>query len=490
MTTHPTKHHNRGLAADRLGLKAPARCGLFCCTAAAILVLMSFHHSLVQGQDDWAAAMHAINPAIETSFEIDEERVLAAGIRKLSGKHLDLYTDVREPAIVDELIPVFDLAVEQWRDYFSVKSKQTERWRLRAFLIADPNDPARFKQAGLIPADLPEFRAGFQRRHNLWFYLQPGDYYTRHLLIHEGTHGFMLWFLSGYGAPWYGEGMAEQFGVHSWHDQKLELQYRLRDRSQAPYWGRVKRIKDEHADGKGMTLSDVLDIPPTAFMEVRYYAWSWAGCEFFSKHESTRDEFAKLKKNAALDTRQFNRQFSLATADDWDLLARDWELFVGEMEYGYEVERGRISTAQSVDEHFGGVASKFKIDAGRSWQITELKVKQGDRIRVSGQGEFIVGQSIDSSNQQPGLRWKCQSNGITIEYYRGHPLGMLHVGFLNPDAASPREQIKGLLNPVPIGLKAEITAPHDGILCLRINESPAKLDDNQGALEVTVEKLK
>ena len=67
---------------------------------------------------------------------------------------------------------------------------------------------------------------------------------------------------------------------------------------------------------------------------------------------------------------------------------------------------------------------------------------------------------------------------------------MLLAGILNTDANTAKEQVKGLLDPIGIGSAAEIVAPFDGVLCLRINESPAYLDDNQGALEVTVENLK
>ena len=105
----------------------------------------------------------------------------------------------------------------------------------------------------------------------------------------------------------------------------------------------------------------------------------------------------------------------------------------------------------------------------------------------SGSGEFKVGQTDADSNQR--LDWPCQSNGITINYYRGQPLGMLQAGLLSSAGTTAKAQIAGLLNPVPIGISSEFTASSSGLLCLRINESPASLDDNQGALEVRVEKL-
>ena len=469
--------------------RSPLGQRLWIAMTLVLAALPSLKSPDLAGQEQWLDAMSKINPNLGTTFKIDEALVKAAGVRKVTGKHLDLYTDARDDEKVDELVVVFDRSVEQWCRFFEIDPGKATSWKLRAFLIADPKVPDRFRNAQLLPDGLPRFQAGFQRGHNLWLYLQPGKYYTRHLLIHEGTHGFMLWFLNGYGAPWYGEGIAEQFGVHRWSNQNLKLLYRLRDRSEAEYWGRVKRIKDERDTDKGMTLSDVLNIPPTAFLEVRYYAWSWAGCEFFSKHEKTKAAFRNLRALAHLDSAKFNQQFQLAIQNGWDTLERDWELFVGEMEYGYQVDRGQISVANPIGERSGSANSKFEVRSDRSWQSTSIQVKKGDRIRISGSGEFRVGPNGPSSSDPSKTPWKSQSNGITIEYYQGYPLGMLHAGILNPTASTAREQIKGLLKPIPVGLNAEITAPATGTLCLRINESPANLDTNQGALEVDVEKL-
>ncbi len=435
-------------------------------------------------QENWLDSMHEINPGIPASFEIDEDRVQTAGIRKITGQHLDLYTDVREPEKVDELVDVFDQAVDQWCAYFNIRLEKARKWKIRAFLIADVNDPSRFQKAGLMPGDLPRFKAGFQRRHNLWLYLQAGNYYTRHLLIHEGTHAFMLWFLRGYGSPWFGEGMAELLAVHRWKEQKLQLLYRLRDRSESENWGRIKQIKDERVSGTAMSLTDVLNIPPTAFLEVRYYAWSWAGCEFFSKHEKTKAVFEKLPQIAELDSTAFNQHFIRSIQDNRAELERDWELFVNEMEYGYEIERGCLTSAKPIGARFGSASTRFNLISDRSWQITDIQVKRGDRFRISGIGEFVVAKA------QLNEFWNCQSNGITIRYYQGRPLGMLHAGVLDLEGKTAKDQVRGLFDPFPIGSDAEIEALSDGVLCLRINESPASLDDNQGALEVTIEKLK
>ena len=119
---------------------------------------------------------------------IDEERVAAAGIRKLTGKHLTLYTDLPAAPAIEELPLVFDAAIPQWSEYFVVDASVAESWQQVGYLM---QDKARFVAAGLLPNDLPAFLHGYQRGSELWLYEQPSDYYRRHLLLHEGTHGFM-----------------------------------------------------------------------------------------------------------------------------------------------------------------------------------------------------------------------------------------------------------------------------------------------------------
>jgi len=235
-----------------------------------------------------------------------------------------------------------------------------------------------------------------------------------------------------------------------------------------------------------MTLAEVLTITPESFLKVRPYAWSWAACDFFTNHSKTKKVFSQFQKLAPLHPELFNERFLARFKRDWEELERDWALFVNEIDYGYAVERGQISlaTAAPNDDQKNQVDG-FTIQSDRSWQLTSVELKKGDRVRISGSGEFKVGQT----DANPPLAWPCQSNGITIEYYRGRPLGMLYAGLLTPGGRTSGDQISGLLKPTPIGITAEFAAQSDGLLCLRINESPASLGDNQGALEVRVEKL-
>ena len=88
------------------------------------------------GKQYWRSLEELAAVAKQTEFELpslDEERVAAAGLRKLEGNHLTLYTDLPPSPEVDELPHVFDEAVPLWRIYFAANIP----------VMHPSNDPAR-----------------------------------------------------------------------------------------------------------------------------------------------------------------------------------------------------------------------------------------------------------------------------------------------------------------------------------------------------------
>ena len=447
-----------------------------------------------------ASKLTEINPDIPVAADIELQLVIDAGLTVYSGKHLILFSDIRDADKAYDLIQSYDAAVPQWCEYFGVDVKRAAGWKLRAFLLQGPNQTQRFEQAKLFTEKLPPFAAGYQKNHNIYLYDQPGPYYSRHLLLHEGTHAFMQWFLNGYGAPWYSEGIAEKLAVHQRTEDSVKLNYRLTSRDDAPYWGRVKLIKDEYVAGDAMTLSDVLAIPSESFRNVRYYAWAWAGCEFFDNHPLTKQAFNELKQSAALPPEQFNAAFKEKIKPDWEQLVKDWAIFIEEMDYGVEIQRSRIVQATNLDKA-NPDAHHYSIQTDHGWQQTTLTVQAGDRLKIQSSGRFTVSQTVapgpSTGDQLPSAAgktypWYCESNGVTLEYYRGQPLGMLTAGvlFSDPDRQNTKGTLAWRVISIPAaGPEREITIPADGVLCFRINESPAKLSDNKGALDVRCQRL-
>ncbi|MEM7453310.1 MAG: hypothetical protein AAF456_03035 [Planctomycetota bacterium] len=424
-------------------------------------------------QDD---RMRQINSRMPAPLQIDAERVEAAGIRRIDGRHCAFYTDIRDDPLVDELPGVFDAAVSQWCDYFDIPLASTDGWKVSGFIMQDNE---RFRQAGLFPADLPQFPTGYNRGHEFWVYKQQGDYYTRHLVIHEGTHAFMQWFLGGSGSPFFSEGMAELLALHSWDGTNLVLESRPRGPEDAAYWGRPKVFRKYRETGEFPGLVEVFATPPISFQDVENYAWSWAACRFLSRHPLSVAEFEVAKTRCGIDPTEFNVRLELGLSENLPVLERDWMLYLYEQDYGYEISRGvpvpaAELTPAEVENASDEVDLACRIKSDTGWQVTTLELAEGQTIQIEASGRFVVGNSEDGP-------WISEANGITIDYYRGHPLGILLAGTLSNDGS-----IAGLIDGEAIGIGGSYTATSAGRLCLRINDSPARMDDNEGELVVLV----
>jgi hypothetical protein len=406
---------------------------------------------------------------------VDAERIRAAGLRVLSGKHLTLYTDLPASPAVDELPRVFDAAVPQWAHYFKVDPAKVAAWKAQAFLM---KDKAKFVQAGLYPSFLPDFKNGFAADADLWLYEQPSDYYRRHLLLHEGTHGFMLTQLGSCGAPWFSEGVAELAATHSWDPaaaagKQLTLGYTPRNREEVPGLGRIALIKADLKAGRFRSIGDLVDDSVRGYADVESYAWCWALTLFLNRHPRYQERFNGLL--AEVQRPDFNAAFRKLFAADLADMNREWAVFAHELEYGVDVPRTAIEFRSG--SPLGSAGAKVDVAADRGWQSSGVKLEAGKKYRVRASGRFQVATA-------DGKPWPCEAGGVTIRYFRGKPLGML-LGAVEPDEL-PSGSATSLVHPQPLGLEAIVAPAKSGTLYLRINDSVGELDDNSGKLAVEI----
>ncbi len=398
----------------------------------------------------------------------DDDAVAAVGIRKLVGKHLTLYTDLPSMPAVDELPALFDQAYPQWGEYFGAEPAN-QPWRVVGCLIGDKQ---KFKNVGLTPADLPEFLHGYYRNGRLWLYEQSSDYYRRHLLLHEGTHAFTDAVFGACGPPWYMEGIAELLATHSLVDGKLTLSVFPARRENVPLWGRVKLVRDAIDAGRPLTLPDVLDYGATAHRSVEPYGWCWALAAFLDSHPRYRERFRKLPE--LVHQEDFNRRFRELFANDWAQLAEEWQVFAANLEYGYDFQRAPSEFAAGKPLPTGGATTT--IDADRGWQSSGYELEAGKTYRLTASGRFQLAKV-----PRP---WISETNGVSIRYTHGKPLGLLlgavHAPPKDAQAQSP------LAKPIAIGAEATLKPERTGTLYLRVNDSPAELADNAGKVEVRI----
>ena len=402
------------------------------------------------------------------SAPTNESLIQSAGIRKLVGRHVVIYTDLATDPAVDQLPLVFDQAVLQWAEYFAVDPQATSEWQVVGHVISDKE---KFLSTALLPRDLPPFLHGYQRGHRFWVYDQPSAYYRRHLLLHEGTHAFMRRFLGSAGPPWYMEGIAELLGTHRWVDDRLTIACMPRHREEVPYWGRIKVVRDQVKQNRAQTLSTIMIQERDAFLRVDAYGWSWAAATFLDGHPRYRDRFRKL--DAVVEDPQFSKIVRDRFADDWDQLTEEWQLFVMNLDYGYDLAREAIVFAANRSSH--ELEDPVTLRTDRGWQSSGLRLEAGVEYVVSAAGRYVV-----ADESEP---WWCEPNGVTIRYHQGRPLGMLLY------AIRPNERRAGmtaLARPGEIGMRRIITPRHAGTLFLRINDSPAELADNEGSVTVQI----
>ena len=403
--------------------------------------------------------------------KVDANKITTAGIRKLDGQRITIYTDLLSAAAVDELPRVFDAAVPLWCDYFNIEVAKLGRWRLIGCVMKDKSP---FVAAGLYPSSLPDFPHGFFSGSQIWVYDQPSDYYRRHLVLHEGTHAFMQHWLGGPGPPWFMEGMAELLGTHYWQGGDLKLGVFPASRDAVPYWGRIKIVKDDMAAGRGKSLIDIMRYDKQAHHQVEAYGWCWAAAAFLDHHPLTQTAFRELHGDTRDDTLQFSKRFYDRVKNHWPAIVEDWQLFIAECDYGYDVPRASILRKPKSDlPTSGGTAT---LAADRGWQSTGYRLQAGKSYRISASGRYQIASTSNS--------WPCEPGGVTIRYANGYPLGMLLAGLGEVEADS--SPVTPLTRPIPIGTGANFTPSNTGTLYLKINEPASGLADNSGSLSVKI----
>ncbi len=404
-----------------------------------------------------------------SSRPVDAAAALAAGIRPLESKHLTLYTDLPLSDSVRELPGVFDLAVSQWCAYFGIEPRLANRWRMHGFLIGDKQ---RFKESGLLPDDLPAFQHGYAQAGDFWLYEQPSEYYRRHLLLHEGTHGLMYAAFGDCGAPWYMEGMAELLATHAYRDGKLTLGYFPASRDEVPMLGRIRMIRDAREAGRAMPLAAVFAYDSRAHLNNEPYAWCWALATLMNNHPAFRQRFRVLWQH--LPSTDFNTIVKNDYAHDWQALNDQWEVFVMSLEHGYDLERAAINFTPG--KLLSAEGAKVTVHADRGWQNTGVVLQAGMRYDLRATGRVAL-----AAEPKP---WWSEAQGVTIRYHQGRPLGRLLAAIRSPRRAVG--QPNAFLAPFSIGAQATIRSAQTGTLYLAINESAAALSDNRGSLEVSI----
>lgn len=401
----------------------------------------------------------------------DAASLAALGIRRWSSQHLVLYSDI-EPEAAARLPGLVDQLYSALVDYFGAlpPAQDGRDFQITGYLI---RDLALFRETGLVPEDLPTFEHGRHRGYEFWLRDQPFDYYRAHLLLHEATHCFMTIMPDQASPVWYLEGMAEHFGTHRVDNQgRATFGIFPQRREDVPGWGRITLIQQATAAGKTRTLPQIFALNVNEFGEPLPYAWTWAACEFLARHPRYRERFRELGRNYR--GTEFVRELERLFASDQESMTKEWLLLIQNLQYGYDIERAAIEFQQG---ELLTDAQAVSIRGDRGWQSTAVLVTAGEKYRISASGQVIL-----ATEPKP---WVSEANGISIDYFGGHPLGKL-LACIDPE--TPSEEAS-MLRVFALGSTRDFQAPFTGTLYLRVNDGWDRLSDNTGEYRVTIQRI-
>jgi len=432
-----------------------------------------------------------------------DEAVVNSNWVSAQGRYLRLVTDLPNSDHLRDWVTAFDAAVPLWAAYWNHDVASLNDWRVTAYVMSDK---APFLASGALPRSLPDFRHGYQVGNRIWVLHQPTQYYTRHLLLHEGSHAITSHLLGGSGPPWYMEGTAEWLATHSWRPARtdgtaaaIEIGIVPPFHDAARGWGRIDLIDAGRKNKRVPTIETVMRYSDTAHRDIEPYAWSWLAVAMMEMYPEYRKVLRSAASNANDRSPQFNRDFYAKIREQWPVLAARWQLFAHDMEYDWDPARHQINLPTSLlplrDQ------ASMTVVADHGWQSAPVMLRTGQTVEITAQGRFVIRRTgpldeLDNINsasplgdQPPVSRnWESEAAGVTIRYHRGRPIGQL-VAQVVPMSSGETGPYLDAPNQVAIGASGRITATRDSWLLLKINEPAGQYGDNSGALQVQIVAL-
>ena len=404
-------------------------------------------------------------------------RARLAGLRIFESDHLVLITDraSRVDDTLEGLPEIFDEAVKLWASHYRIPLSAVRKWKVCGCLVVDRE---RFRKAGLLPDTIPDFTNGYCDHYRFWLTEQSNPAYQRHLLLHEGVHAFTATLLNLNTSTWYTEGIAEWLATHRLVEGQPQFQHTPipvtpEDVEQL---GRIEMIRRLRQSNKAPSLDEVFALKPTLHGTVSSYASAWAMVAFLARHPWYQEAFA-LTEQHPLDA-DFTRR--LKGQPGWNSAAasRDFDAFTADLDYGFDSSRMTINWSSGRRLPVTGATST--VTATHGWQNSGWQLEAGGQYQLRASGHCRVGQLQRSDGL---LDLESTAGGISIDWYRGLPLGRLLIAQWDekPDVGG-RPKFKVLAE----GGETSFTAISNSPMFLKINNRPSNLSLSDGQLTVNI----
>jgi hypothetical protein len=406
----------------------------------------------------------------------------AQGLYELQSPRLTLVTDI---PIDDELKSwpgLVEQSLRQWQIYFDVSEERMAGLKVHATLIGDRPG---LTKLGLLDG-VPGFDEGYQYAKRIYLREQPTIYFRRHLFLHELTHWIVWELYGGGGSPWFMEGMAEMQATHLMSGGKLMLCMIPSSKEQVSGWGRLRMVHETLERGEAPSLTQIFAYGDEREDHIIRYSWSWAACVFFTNHPKYGPVLRDLYRQKLDYSQSLSRRFKELLVSDWENVQIDWNAFVSDLDFGYDIARSTVNRSSMPAAKALRLGESIRLDlaSDRGWQSTGILLDGGTSVRVRCSGSFQVMRP----DQGEPTTWNVEPNGVTFQYYRGNPLGSVLasvVGSNEPEQTKRWETQR-------IGLETTITSTSvkKGELFLKINEPSKGLSDNVGTISVEISVTK
>lgn len=397
-----------------------------------------------------------------------------AELLRKSGQHIRLVSDAISAEDADTIVATFDAAVEQWKKFWDLGDGQTREFLVKAHVIGDLD---RFRREGFVPPQVPDFPFGYALDDQVFVRVQPSQYYTRHLVLHEGIHSLAYECFGGAGSTWFQEGTAELLATHRGVGQNVTVNVVPKTRDEVRYWGRFKRMTQSRQEGTVPTLSAVMGYQPTLSGDVEAYSWSWAAAMMLTRYPEYRSLMIQSARAGDQAGLVFNERFRQKLSNEWPILEARWRVMARDLDYGFDWSREQLSLAMD-DPMWDGQPINLKIAADRGWQSAGVRVPGGIKIGLAASGRVTL-----ANEPKP---WESEPAGITFQYAGGRPLGQLMVAVL-PNAIEPDNKIVRPLRVEVVQDKVTLNIDAYSWLLFRVNDSVDQMSDNRGAYDLTLQ---
>ena len=409
--------------------------------------------------------------------DINELRLQQAGIRIIESKRLRLLTDLPKGNI-DSIPALADRLFDKLEQFFGKlpSAMDGSDYQVTGHVIGNEEN---FQQAGLMPRESFTFQHGRHLHYQFWMNAQNDDYYQRHLLLHEFVHCFMTCESGMLDIPplWYIEGMAEYFATHTISaDGKSDFAIMPYNYDDFAGWGRIfamQQFSQNQQDFPGVpTYAATMPAVVSGAVDDMDYAWWWAVCWMLHRHPVYSRDLEELTK--ARSRVAFLTAYDDLFATHGQRLQEDWLLFIESLTEGFDPKRSFPVRHPADNTSIVGDSESeavVHIEADHDWQSSGIIVSAGEQVSFTCEGRYQV-----ANDPTP---WISEPQGITIEYYRGNPLGQIIAVIVSNDATVITRRI-------PIGRKAKVDAPVTGRIWLQINDSPARRSDNSGTATIHI----